>query len=167
MIEPVPEMRTTMRDGASGCVTVRPYLQEEVLTVTTAREPLPTVPERLRLYCHLFAAAMFLTWILNNVPYPARFAVIGTAGAAVIFAALAMWATVGQPRMMFMRLVLGVAGVIAMLTAVSSFAYLLIADELIALSTCEQRALTPMALEACQDEFLTAVEGRLGVTLPR
>lgn len=155
-----------MREGASGCVTVRPYPDEEVRKVTTARDPLPKLPERLRLFCHLFAAAMVLTWILNALPYPARFGAIATTGAGVIFAALALWSTAGMEKAFLIRGVLVVGGVISMLTALSATVMLIVADELVELSRCEQRALTSLALEQCQDEFATAFEDKLGVSLP-
>lgn len=165
-MEPVPEMSTTMREGASGCVTVRPYLYEEVSIVTTAREPIPTMPERLRLLCHLFAASMVLTWIVNSLPYPARFGVIATGAAAVILASLALWATSGMERPLLMRMLLAVAGGVAMLTTLSTAVTLVIADELIAQSQCEQRALTSLALERCYDEFWDSIEARLPITRP-
>jgi hypothetical protein len=170
-------MRTTMREGASGCVTVRPYRdrcerrfgpsrEQEVLTVTTSREPVPAFPERLRLFAHLFVAAMVLTWIFSATPYPWRFATIATSGLAVIFAAMALWATVGLERTLFMRMVFVAGGVLAMVTALSGLASLVMAPELIAQSQCEQRALTPVALDQCEDEFWDAVEERLPVTRP-
>lgn len=176
-MEPVPEMRTTMREGVSACVTVRPYrdrreprcghgVEMEVLRVTPAREPLPAFPERLRLFSHLFVAAMVLTWILSSVPYPWRFGTVATSGLAVIFAALALWATVGLERALFMRMVLVVGGVLAMVTALSGLASLVMAPELIEQSRCEQRALTRVALEQCESEFWDSVEARLPVTRP-
>lgn len=134
--------------------------------MTTAREPIPAIPERLRLFCHLFVAAMVLTWIVASAPYPWRFATIATSGAAVIFAALGLWSTAGLDRALFMRMVLVVGGFLAMITALSGLASLLMAPELIAQSRCEQRALTNEALAQCETEFWDSVEARLGFERP-
>jgi hypothetical protein len=134
--------------------------------VTTPREPLPAFPERLRLSSHLFLASMVLTWIFSAVPYPWRFATLATSGLAVIFAALALWATAGMERALFMRMVLVVGGALAMVTALSGLASLVMAPELIEQSQCEQRALTRVALEQCESEFWDSVEARLPVTRP-
>jgi hypothetical protein len=134
--------------------------------MTTTREPTPVFPERLRLFSHLFVAAMVLTWIFSSAPYPWRFATLATSGLAVIFAALALWATAGLERALFMRMVFVVGGVLAMITAVSGLASLVMAPELIEQSRCEQRALTRVALEQCEDDFWEAVEERLPVTRP-
>jgi hypothetical protein len=134
--------------------------------VTTPREPLPAFPERLRLSSHLFLASMVLTWIFSAVPYPWRFATLATSGLAVIFAALALWATAGMERALFMRMVLVVGSALAMVTALSGLASLVMAPELIEQSQCEQRALTRVALEQCESEFWDSVEARLPVTRP-
>jgi len=134
--------------------------------MTTSREPVPAFPERLRLLSHLFIAAMVMTWIVSSAPYPWRFATVVTSGLAVIFAALALWAPADMERALFLRMVYVVGGVLAMITAVSGLASLVMAPELIAQSHCEQRALTRIALEQCEDEFWDAVEERLPVTRP-
>jgi hypothetical protein len=109
---------------------------------------------------------MVLTWIFSSVPYPWRFTTVATSGLAVIFAALGLWATTGLERAFFMRTVLVVGGVLAMVTALSGLASLVMAPELIAQSRCEQRALTNVALAQCETEFWDAVEARLPVQRP-
>jgi hypothetical protein len=139
---------------------------KEACAMTTSREALPAFPERLRLFSHLFVAAMVLTWIFSSVPYPWRFATVATSGLAVIFAAMALWATAGLERALFMRMILVVGGLLAMVTALSGLASLVMAPELIAQSECEQRALTRVALAQCETEFWDSVEARLGLSRP-
>lgn len=134
--------------------------------VTAPREPLPVLPERLRFFSHLFLASMVLTWVTSAVPYPYRFAGVATSAAAVTFAVLAIVATRGVERAMVLRVMLAIGGSLALLSLASGAISLVVAPELVAQSRCEQQALTPMALERCEDAFWDSVEARLPVTRP-
>lgn len=134
--------------------------------MTSQTETPVTLPEQLRLYAHLFVAAMVLTWVASSLPYPYRFASIVTAAVAVGFAALALWATVGMARPALMRAVLIAGGLLAMLSATSGLVSLVLAPELIEQSQCEREALTRIALEQCENDFWDSVEARLPITRP-
>ena len=135
--------------------------------MATAREPLKPFPDNLRLFSHLFVASMVLTWIASSVAFPYYFASIVTAGLAVIFATLALWYTVGVERSGLLRVVLAAGALLALLSVLSGLASLLIAQELVAKSECEARALTRIGVETCADEFNQAVNDRYpGFGLP-
>jgi hypothetical protein len=115
---------------------------------------------------HLFLASMVLTWVASSVPYPYRFAGIATAAAAVTFAVLALIATRGIARSMVLRVMLAIGGSLALLSLVSGAVSLVLAPELIAQSQCERQALTPVALDRCEDAFWDSVEARLPISRP-
>ena len=135
--------------------------------MATAREPLKPFPDNLRLNAHLFVASMVLTWVASSVPYPYSFVSIVTAVLAVLFATLALWFTVGVERTGMLRIFLAMGALIAMLSVFSGLGSLLIADELIAQSQCEARALTRIGADRCADEFTQEVNSKYpGLDLP-
>lgn len=134
--------------------------------MTAPREPLPALPERLRFMSHLFLASMVLTWIASAVPYPYRFAGVATSAAAVTFAVLALIATRGTERAMVLRIMLAIGGSLALLSFGSDAVSLAVAPELIDQSRCEQQALTPIAMERCEDAFWDSVTARWPIPRP-
>ena len=121
--------------------------------MATAPEPLKPFPDNLRLFSHLFVASMVLTWIASSVPYPYSFGSIVTSALAVVFATLALWFTVGVERSGLLRMFLAAGGLLALLSVLAGLGSLLIAQELVAQSECEARALTRIGVERCVDEF--------------
>ncbi len=133
------------------------------MATDTARAPLP---ERLRLYAHLFVASMVLTWIVGTAPYPFAFGVILTSALSVTFATLALVATSKVEQVNFLRVVLVAGGALAALSLISSLASLLVHSELVARSRCEATAITSQAVAQCDEAFRDAVQERFPITLP-
>lgn len=129
--------------------------------MTAPPEAPAALPERLRWYAHLFMALMVLSWIVSELPYPARFITIPLSAAALTFAILALVATRGVTRPELLRVMLAVGGSIAALSAVMGLATVVLAPQYLELSRCEARAITRIALEQCQSEFESELEALL------
>jgi len=135
--------------------------------MSATADEVPRLPERLRLLAHLFGAAMILTWCVGMGPYPFAFGVILTSAVAVTASTLTLVTGHGKPQTLFLRVVMGAGGVLALLSLMSALASLLIAPELVQRSQCERVAITSQAVAQCDRDFMTAIEARLPITLPR
>ncbi len=128
-----------------------------------AREP---APPRVRRYSRLFVWTMCAAWLLNYAPYVYRLGLIALALAAGVFAALALWSTMGVPRMASLRIMLGIGGAVSGLLVLMGIGWLVIAPEILRFDSCTRSALTPKGDLQCEAEFHDAVLERYGVELP-
>ena len=128
--------------------------------------PREAVAPRVRLYSRLFVWTMLAAWLLSYAPVVFRLGIIVPALAGCTFGVLALVATLGQPRMTGLRVMLGVGGLGAGLLALMGIGYLAIAPQVLEFDSCTRSALTPQSSLQCETEFHDEVFERYGVELP-
>lgn len=129
----------------------------------TPRDP---VPPKVRRYSRLFVWTMLAAWLLSYAPVVFRLGIIVPAIAGSAFGVMALVATLGQPRMAGLRVMLGVGGIGAGLLGLMGIGYLAIAPQVLEFDACTRSALTPQATLQCDQEFHDEVFERYGVELP-